>query len=380
MPARANTTTTEDDLVDAAVAWLKESLPDSWEVSRSRRTLTGADGLASRTLDAAIDLRPGNGTPTTLAVEARRTFSPRDAELLFSGLARSLRALASHIPVLVVAPWLSPRSQELLAEEGINYLDLTGNARVQLDNPTVYLKSAGAERNPAPRARGQARVRGPKAGRLIRLLVDVQPPYGVRDVAAAANLNPGYVSRLLDALDREALIDRDPRGPVRSVDVPALLRRWAQSYDVFTSNDATGFLAPAGPAAALQHVGSTDGAGRVVITGSFAAVRRAPVAAPVFLVAYCDDVTAVANELRLLPADTGANVALLRPFDPVVWTRPDRDDRLSYAAVSQVAVDCLTGNGRMPAEGEALLQWMAEDETRWRATSLDDLAPVGRTK
>jgi hypothetical protein len=380
VPEPANTRTTEDELVDAAVAWLKESLPDSWEVGRSRRAVTEAGGSASRTLDAAIDLRAGNGTSTTLAVEARRAFSPRDAELLFSGLARSLRALASHIPVLVVAPWLSSRSQELLAEEGINYLDLTGNARLQLDNPTVYLKSAGAERNPVPPARGQARVRGPKSGRLLRLLVDVQPPYGVRGIAAAADLNPGYVSRLLDALDREALIDRDARGPVRSVDVPALLRRWAQSYDVFKSNDAAGFLAPAGPAAALERLASIEGGGRVAITGSFAAVRRAPVAAPAFLVAYCDDVTAVADELRLLPADTGANVALLRPFDPVAWTRTDADRGLTYAAVSQVAVDCLTGNGRMPAEGEALLRWMAEDETRWRATSLDDLAPVGETK
>jgi hypothetical protein len=350
-------------------------VPESWDVGRSQRTLT-AQGSAARALDAAIDIRAGNGTSTTVAVEARRSFSPRDAELLFSGVARSLRALASHIPVLVVAPWLSPRSQHLLAAENINYLDLAGNARLQLDNPALYLKFVGAARNPAPPARGQARVRGPKAGRLVRWLVDVRPPYGVRDIAAAANLNPGYVSRLLDALDREALIDRDPRGPVRSVDVSALLRRWAENYDVFKSNETTGFLAPAGPAVALERLASLEGAGRVAITGSFAAVRRAPVAAPALLTAYCDDVDAIAEELRLLPADTGANVALLRAFDPVVWTRADLDKGLTYASVSQVAVDCLTGNGRMPAEGEALVQWMSEDES-WRAAALDEVGQVG---
>jgi hypothetical protein len=324
-------------------------------------------------------VRASNGTSTTVAVEARRSFSPRDAELLFSGVARSLRALASHIPVLVVAPWLSPRTQELLAAENINYLDLAGNARLQLDNPALYLKFVGAQRNPAPAARGQARLRGPKAGRLVRLLADVRPPYGVRDIAAAANLSPGYVSRLLEALDREALIDRDPRGPVQSVDLAALLRRWAESYDVFKANNATAFLAPAGPAAVLERLTNAQGVRRVAITGSFAAVRLAPVAAPAFLTLYCDDATALADELRLLPADTGANVALLRPYDPVVWTRTERDDGLLYAAVSQVAVDCLTGNGRMPAEGEALLGWMSENEARWRAAALDEFAPIAET-
>jgi hypothetical protein len=175
------------------------------------------------------------------------------------------------------------------------------------------------------------------------------------------------------------LIDRDARGPVRSVDVSALLRRWAESYDVFKANSAAAFLAAAGPGAVLERLASDAGAGRVAITGSFAAVRRAPVAAPAFLTVYCDDVAAVANKLRLLPADTGANVALLRPYDPVVWIGTDRDDGLTYAAVSQVAIDCLTGNGRMPAEGEALLGWMSENEPQWRAASLGEFAPMAAT-
>jgi hypothetical protein len=367
----------DNDLVESAIAWLDQSLPESWEVSRSQRAVAVAGDRVQRTLDAAIDIRSNTGTYTTLAVEARNAFSPRDAELLFSGLARSLRAIANHIPVLVVAPWLSPRTQELLAAEDINYLDLAGNARLQLDNPAVYVKTVGSQRNPAPAVRGQARLRGAKAGRLVRLLVDVQPPYGVRELAAAAELNPGYVSRLLDTLDREALIDREPRGPVRSVDVSALLRRWAQTYDVFRANQATAFLAQSGPAAVLERLAAgTERGGRVAITGSFAAVRRAPVAAPTFLTVYCDDPPEVAAALRLLPADTGANVALLRPFDPVVWTRVERANGLSYAAVSQTAVDCLTGNGRMPAEGEALLGWMAENEGQWRGATLDTFAPL----
>ena len=52
-------------------------------------------------------------------------------------------------------------------------------------------------------------------------------------VAAVAGciLRPrhGYVSRVPDTLDDEALVDRSIRGRVESVDVPRLLRRWAQT-------------------------------------------------------------------------------------------------------------------------------------------------------
>jgi hypothetical protein len=65
----------------------------------------------------------------------------------------------------------------------------------------------------------------------------------------------------------------------------------------------------------------------MVITGSFAASRLAPVASPAMLLAYASTPGRLASELELLPA-----------------------------APLQVAVDCLTGNGRMPAEGEALLE------------------------
>lgn len=379
MPIQVNGDFRESQLVDEAVSWLAQRLPAGWSVSRSERMVEGDAGSGPRVMDAAIDLKASNATWTTLAVEARRVFSPRDAQLVLSGVARSLRALAGHIPVLVVAPWLSERTQQLLEAEKINFLDLTGNALIRLENPALYLRSAGAERNPAPAARGPARVRGSKASRVVRLLADVRPPYGVLEISAATGLTRGYVSRLIDALDREALIEREPRGPVRSVEVAALLRGWGQSYDVFKSNTTAMFLAPEGGAALLEQLARLDDAGRVAVTGSFAAVRHAPVAAPALLAAYCEDVERVAARLGLLPADVGANVVLLRPFDEVVWTRTELADGVTYAAVSQVAVDCLTGNGRMPAEAEALLGWMTANEQRWRARRLEEFVPLAES-
>ena len=201
----ANVPLEETDLLDAAVYELRRRLPETWVAERANRSVVQSGTAASQSLDGAIDLRAPNGTFTTFAVEAKQSFSPRDVERVLGGLSRVLRTIANHIPVLVVAPWLSPRTQELLEAEGLNFVDLTGNALIRLDNPAIYVKSAGAARNPEPTPRGRARVRGPKAARLVRFLADVRPPYGIREIAAATRLTPGYVSRLVDALDRGAL-------------------------------------------------------------------------------------------------------------------------------------------------------------------------------
>jgi hypothetical protein len=96
------------------------------------------------------------------------------------------------------------------------------------------------------------------------------------------------------------------------------------------------------------------------------------------VLAYCDSPAEVAAGLGLLDADEGANVILLQPFDSVAWERGSREKGLRFAAPSQVAVDCLTGNGRMPAEGEALLKWMPANEPKWRAVSLQALRGTAR--
>ena len=368
----ANTAIQDAMLVDAAVSWLNGSLPRGWTAERSALNVAGPNGRESTTIDAVITLTGSNST-ATFVVEAKRSVSPRDAERLMAGLSRTLRTFA-NIPVLVVAPWLSARTQELLRKEDINYVDLTGNAWVRADYPAVFIRSVGATRNPEPAAREMARLRGPKAGRLVRALVDVRPPYGVRELAESIGLTPGYVSRLLDALDRDALVDRSRKGEVVAVDYPALLRRWVETYDALKSNDARRFVAPEGPRKSLLRLKSFPSPGRVAVTGSFAAGRIAPVAAPALLLAYATDIAATADALKLLPADEGADVILLRPFDEAVWSRLDRVDGISYVAPSQAAADCLTGTGRMPAEGDALLAWMVENERSWRMPSLRDLA------
>jgi hypothetical protein len=367
---KENRLTKEKEIMERAAALLRELIPSGWLVKIAfAEPSTGAPDQKQLRPDAFMTLRASDGSSSTMVVEARRSLSPREVDAVFAMFAR-LKVPAGGCLGLVVTPWLSQRTQDLLAADNINYLDLTGNVLLKLDNPALFIKTTGATRQPNRRPTSQARVRGPKAGRLVRFLADVRPPYNVKEIAEAAGLTSGYVSRLLDTLDSEAIVDRARRGRVETVDYEALLRRWAVYYDLLKRNKAKTFIAPAGATASASQLVSLGSAGRYAVTGSFAATRLAPIAAPSLLAIYTDDAESLASSLGLLPTDEGANVVLLKPFDPVVYERTTQENGLSYVAPSQATVDCLAGNGRMPAEGEALSTWMKENEPLWRFPSL----------
>lgn len=103
------------------------------------------------------------------------------------------------------------------------------------------------------------------------------------------------------------------------------------------------------------------------ITGSLAASQRAEFMPPRLAAVFAEDPDALAQTLGLREADAGANLLLLRPYDPVVFERTWTQEGLVFSALSQVAADLLTSPGRGPSEGEELLRWMGEHVDGWRA-------------
>ena len=79
-----------------------------------------------------------------------------------------------------------------------------------------------------------------------------------------------------------------------------------------------------------------------------------------------DDIETAVRSLDLREVDSGANVLVAEPFDPVVYERTTKLDGLVLAAPTQIGVRPLTGPGRMPSEGEELLAWMKDHERVWR--------------
>jgi hypothetical protein len=100
------------------------------------------------------------------------------------------------------------------------------------------------------------------------------------------------------------------------------------------------------------------------------------IAAPTVAVVYTDDPERLADAVRLRPTRTGGNVVTALPYDPIVFERTWERDGMVFASLCQIAVDCLTGFGRMPQEGDALLTWMRQRAPKWQAPSLTGTAEL----
>jgi hypothetical protein len=258
---------------------------------------------------------------------------------------------------LVVGRFLTASTRRRLRDENLNYLDLTGNIRLMTVRPGLYIENSGADADPEPTGPKRS-LRGPKAGRVVRALCDFPPPFAISDLAVKAGVDVSYASRLVEWLAREALLTRAPRGSVLKVDRSQLIRRWAEDYSVFKSNDVRSFLDPRGLDNLVRNLNQSRFP--YAVTGSLAANRIAPIAPARLALVYVDDPDAAAAALKLRPAEAGINVMLLTPFDNVVFERTRSAEQFIHVAPSQMAVDLLTGPGRAPSEGEAILEWLEQ--------------------
>ena len=338
--------------LDEVVRRLGDLLPTSWAVTVARRDQDGG----------TIEITTPDGNASRLSVVTRRRLEPRDAAKLD----------LPDGPTIVFADWLSPRTRELLLERSANFVDGTGNIDVRLDRPAVSLRTDGARRDPSPKPRGMGpSLNGPRAWALMRTLVEVEPPYTAGELAETLSMDDGYVSRILNVLSDELMIERKPRQAVTAVNWEKLVQQIAHDYALFTSNGTATWIAPGGPDQFLRDVASQRPKG-CVLTGSFASNKFVSVVAPHIAVVYTDDAERLAKDLRLLPTRTNANVVTAKPYDPIVYERTRMVDGIEHASIAQVLIDCLTGNARMPSEGEALVKWMAKNEPLWRSNALLD--------
>ncbi|MET8275861.1 hypothetical protein [Streptomyces sp. NPDC005096] len=375
----ASAYTGEQALLERAMESLQELLGTEWEVALRPEQLSGGD----QGWDATLQIKSADGVYVQMLVEAKQRVTPKEAVGPLTSTASLVRRVNRNTRLLVISPWISPLTQEALRASGIDYLDLTGNISLRVSRPAIVIHTHGADRAPAGHRPPSSKplLTGLKAGRLVRLLADTLPPYRATELAQGAKLSLPYVSRLLDTLDDQLLIERDGKVIV-SVDWQRLLRARADQTDLLRSTEPTGMLAPNGVKAVLKRLTDKNhmdpGYRReVLVTGSYAARSLAPLSVGGQLMLYVQEhplnVEAVADDLGLMPVPEGADVLILRAKDRSVWQRPMMVGGLWQVGLSQLATDCLSGPGRMPAEGEKILEFMAAHEQVWRKTDLSHL-------
>ena len=361
----------ETVLVNAAAKEIRTRLPQGWLLrDRERGAAIRSQQESILMIDALWELRGPDGLSSDVIAEVKANpVEPRFVGHVASRLkelsSQRRRQTGATPACMLLSPYLSPLARKRLADAGIGYADATGNIRFAVDRPAVFIETQGADRNPFREERPLQSLKGGRTARVVRGLLDYRPPFGTRELAGETVSSAAMISRVTSLLEPDETVTKErPRGRIVSVDWEALTRRWAIDYDFASSNFLTTWLEPRGTGALLGRLRNAKF--RYTVTGSFASYRLAPVAEPRLAALYVDDPEIAARTLGLRPAETGSNVLLVRPFDPVAFERAEYDGGITYARVTQVLLDLMTGQGRGPAEAEGLLQWMRDNEDKWK--------------
>jgi hypothetical protein len=311
-------------------------LPRQWKLSLAVPRLEPNGRVKP---DALWKLQAPDGTATTVVVETKSRFEPKDVP----AVAAQLEAMRDLGEPLFIAPFISERAQSLLRERGISFLDTRGNLSIEFARPAVLLRAQGDTKPTEPSKKPRRSLRGPITERVVRFLCDYRPPLGVRKIAKETNVSAGGVSRILDFLDRESYVTRNERGVVMSVDWKALLRRW--SDDLSKEREQQLFFQPRG----LKELQS-----------------NLLVAQPSEAFVYVCDVQSTARALDLKTSETATNVRLVEAYDRVVFERTTNRGGLTLTAPSQILPDLLNTRVRSRDEIDAFEEWMEKNQDVWR--------------
>ncbi len=197
----------DNSLVQEGLRELQRRLPPGWSVGELVREPQPAF------VNATVEITSPDKKTGSIALEVRARFEPKAVRVL----ADSLRESQTRGAFVVLSRYLSESTRSLLKKSGIGYLDLTGNARIVVPKPGLYIETQGAAEDPDREERPARSLRGAKAGRIVRTLVDRKETPGVRELATITKIDAGYVSRVLAFLDTEALITRVGHGKMQSV-------------------------------------------------------------------------------------------------------------------------------------------------------------------
>lgn len=353
---------------------LRNLLPSDWTVQERPAGVADADEEG----DTLLDINAPQGGGNMVLVAARSSITPADAQRLLAPKMNLLQRIYSGSDAVVMAPWLSPKSREVLDRRGVGYLDLTGNINIKFSRPAVVIRTQGRQQD--PRRTGQPWRRGLsglKAARLVRVMADTSPPYRAAELAEVAEVSQPYASRLLEVMEQQALITRDGRTIVH-VDWEGLLRARAGAYSLLSANPSVTMLAPNGQEFVFHQLRAMGGQvpPKTALTGAVAATSISPLTVGEQLMLYVPgEIHApdeVGDSLGLLRSDSG-DVVLLRATDTIVFAGRRRVQGIWNVALSQLVLDALSGPGRLPQAAEPVLGYMRDHEEEWRAPSLEAL-------
>jgi hypothetical protein len=323
---------------------LKELFPTAkgWEESIGAR-------IGSQNAGFVLKFKLGE-QDHTLVLEVCSLGQPRQIRAAVTRL-REIRREVDNAYPLAAAVYIGPQSARILKNNGLGYIDLSGNCSLAFGN--VLIDKEG-KRNVRPSTRPLRSLFAPRATRVVRvLLTDPARAWRLEELGKAAGVSLGHSHNVIKRLADLAWVERDDRQRIRLMKPADLLESWCESY-TYRENDITSYVVPEKITrrfmAELARV-ATAQARAYAFTLNAGLSLVAPHLRLPAIHCYLDGdpaPVAVALGLRLATESEGA-LHLLAPYDPGVFYGALEKGGLKVTSLPQLYAD-LVGYDRRGRE------------------------------
>ncbi len=303
--------------------------------------------------DLLVELNQPSGKQT-LVVEAKNNGQPRLAREAVNQLLRYQESYPGAYGIFM-APYISSQAAELLAADGVGYIDLAGNCRLSFGQ--VYIEQEGKP-NPRPMKRDIRSLYSPKAARVLRVMLSAPKVFWkTQALAKEAEVSLGQVANVKKLLgDREWLLSSPDGFGLNQPE--AVLAEWSQNYS-FRKNQARDFysLKPVPEIEASLARECRKLKARYALTGFSGSSRFAPAVRYQRVMAFVSaDLEILARALNLKEVTSGANVTILTPYDEGVYYGAKMIDGTMIASPVQIYLDIVGFKGRGEEAATMLLE------------------------
>lgn len=255
-----------------------------------------------------------HGNKTPVHIEFKQRVSSAQAHQLVA----SSRAHPST-PMLLIAGEATAAAREILAANGIGYVDGMGN--MQLELPGLLLRLAGSGRPLTPKP--PTRLSGKSSLVAQAMLLEPERAWHVGDLVERTKVSAGLVHRVLSRLEEEGVVGSTGTGPSRTrsvADPTALLDLWTEEHRDQPRRTRAYLLAPsAGGLVALLAPALEGTRIDYALTGAAAASALAPfvTAVPVteVWISSTASIEDVFDSTDATPVSEGPNVVFLQAKD-----------------------------------------------------------------
>ena len=273
---------------------------------------------ADTAIDFIASFRRGKTTHHIL-VEVKANAEPARVRSAIWQLQSAAEAYGADAYAVIAAPYVSPASRKICRENGVGFIDFSGNAYLRVGGLEIDHRT---DTKPKTEQRVLRSLFKPKAAAVLHtMLKDPSHAWRIGDLAEQAGVSAGHASQVGKQLRQREWAERSEAGMWLS-DPNALLDSWREEYEPPSGERVQLYTHLHGPA--LQDaVGTimTDGTDAILLYASFSAADWiAPFARTGRAYFYADErgLSRLQADLGLQSAAKGANIDILVPDDPAV--------------------------------------------------------------